>query len=1105
MRKILLITFLLTATALTQVWAQDRVVSGRVVSAEDGTGLPGVNVVLKGTGTGTVSDVDGNYKVTVPAEGGTLVFSFIGLESQETEIGSRSVVDATLASDVKQLTEVVVTAVGIEREKKALGYAVTDLAGDKISQRSEPDALRAIQGKIPGVNIVGGGGAVGQGSNITIRGASSLLGNNQPLWVVDGVPFDNTTYATGSFTSQTTTSNRSFDLDPNNIESMTVLKGAAAAALYGSRASNGVIVVTTKAGKKGTKKGLEVALNTSFSVEDVANLPDVQTRYSQGNNNLYVDGNFGTWGAPFDLSSPAWQIPDNANQILSIDPATGYAWVRHPYDRYSNPNNTPYFPDLANDSVLFKPYDNVRDFLQRGNLMETAVNISGGNEKANFVAGISRMKNEGIIPENQATRTSTNIGGNTTLDNGLFVGGSVTYVNTDMVSPPTSGLYTASPSVTQRLLYTPPNVDINWPFQDSNGNQAFYRPDNDNPWYLAKYAPHTSKVDRYFGNFNIGYDVFEWLNVTYKAGFNGFTDRKMEVLPRTNTLFPTGRIIEDELRRMELDGNLLVTVTRDLSQDINLKAIVGHNANHRIVERQAYQGIGIIVPGINDLDNTQTVAPFGGGKNERAYQAVFTDLSLSYKDYLFLNLTGRNDWTSALPKDNRSYFYGGTSASFIFTDALNITSDFLNSGKIRIGAARVGSDPSPYLTQALLYNTNPSGQGFGNNVASIDFPFAGNNGQTLTDALGNGQLTPEFTSEIEFGTDLRLLKNKVGIDFTYYSRNTTDQIVAIAVPVTSGFSSAVSNIGRVSNKGIEIGLDLTPVSLSNGLTWNIFASFTRNRNVVEELTDGLDEVFVGGYGDDVRIVHQVGQPYGQIRGDVAARSEDGQLLIDPATGKLITSAEEQIIGDPNPDFLLGLTNSFSWKGVTLSALLDYRHGGDMWSGSYNQIYGRGITPGTIPDGPRGREVTLVIPGVIGDPRTQQARLDENGNTIPNTTMLTVNDWFFIHTFGSSGPAEFSIFDQTTIRLREINLSYDLPKSLLGRTPFGSANVSLSGRNLWYNAVNFPSDLNFDPETSSLGSGNVEGISGAQTGNAQGVDFGVVPTTKRYGVNLRLTF
>ncbi|WP_416864457.1 MAG: SusC/RagA family TonB-linked outer membrane protein [Imperialibacter sp.] len=1106
MRKILLITFLFTATALTHVWAQDRTVSGKVVSAEDGTELPGVNVVLKGTATGTVTDIDGNYKITVPSSGGTLVFSFIGLLSQETEIGSRSVIDATMESDVKQLSEVVVTAVGIEREKKALGYAVTELKSDQIAQKSEPDALRALQGKIPGVNIIGAGGAAGQGSNITIRGASSLLGNNQPLWVVDGVPFDNTTYATGSFTSQTTTSNRSFDLDPNTIESMTVLKGAAAAALYGSRAANGVIVVTTKAGKKGTRKGMEISVNTSYSTEKVSNLPDYQTQYTQGNNFLYVDGNFGTWGAPFDLNSPAWQVRENANLIKSIDPATGRPWVAHPYDRYNNPNNTPYFPEFGSDSVLLGTYNTPKDFFQTGGVLETAVNISGGNDKANFVAGLSRMNNQGIVINNEVTRTSMNFGGNTTLDNGIFIGGSMTYVNTDLTSPPSTGLFSGGPSVTQRLLFTPPNVNVKGlPYQDANGNQAFYRPDNDNPYFLAYHAPHTSDVDRYFGNFNIGYDVFEWLNVTYKVGFNGFTDRKLEVLPRSNTAFPTGRIIKDDLRRMELDGNLLVTVSRDLSEHIGLKAIVGHNANLRTVDRQAFQGVGIIVDGINDLDNTQSVTPFGGNKSERAYQAFLADLSFSYKDYLFLNLTGRNDLTSALPKDKRSYFYGGASSSFIFTDALNISNDILNSGKIRVGVAKVGSDPSPYLTQSVLFNTNPSGPGFGNNIAFVDFPFIGTNGQTVSGGLGNGLLTPEFTTEYEIGTDLRLFKNKVGIDFTYYNRNTTDQIVAITVPSTSGFNSAVSNIGKVSNKGIEVGLDLTPVSLPNGFNWNIFASFTRNRNVVEELTEGLDEVFINGFGNSVRVVHAVGLPYGQIKGSVAARSEDGQLLVDPATGKLIQSSEEQIIGDPNPNYILGVTNSFTYKGITLNVLFDYRDGGDMWSGTYNQVYGRGLTTGTVPEGPRGREVTVVIPGVVGDPSTQSAKLDDNGNTIPNTTSLTVNDWYFINTFGSSGPEEFSVFDASTIRLREISLGYSLPKNLLSKTPFGSANISLSGRNLWFKALNFPDDLNFDPETNSLGTGNVEGLSAFQSGNAQGIDLGIIPTTRRYGVNLRFTF
>ncbi|MDX1629188.1 MAG: TonB-dependent receptor plug domain-containing protein, partial [Fulvivirga sp.] len=343
MKKYLLfILMLMFAFTTSESWAQNRTVSGKVTSAEDGSSLPGVNVVVKGTTRGTVTDIEGNYKLAVPEDNGVLVFSFIGLETVEEPIDGRSVIDVQMASDVTQLSEVVVTAVGIERETKALGYAVSNVDGDKIAQKSEPDVVRSLQGKVAGVNIVGAGGAVGEGTNITIRGNSSLLGNNQPLFVVDGVPFDNTTFTTGSFTSRTTASNRSFDIDPNNVESMTILKGAAAAALYGSRAANGVVVITTKAGSgRAARKGLEVSYNSSYSIEEVANLPDYQHRYVQGNNFKYVDGNFGTWGASFDPTAPEWNAGPNQGLIFSIDPVTGFAYVAHPYDRYTDPSATP--------------------------------------------------------------------------------------------------------------------------------------------------------------------------------------------------------------------------------------------------------------------------------------------------------------------------------------------------------------------------------------------------------------------------------------------------------------------------------------------------------------------------------------------------------------------------------------------------------------------------------------------------------------------------------------------------------------------------------------------------------------------------------------------
>ena len=1110
MKKFLLLCFSLAF--VLNAWAQERVVSGKVTAAEDGTTLPGVNVVLKGTTTGTVTDVDGNYRLGVPASGGTLVFSFIGLQTQEVAIGERSIIDVQMGMDVQQLTEVVVTAVGIERERKALGYAVSELGGDKIRQKSEPDIVRSLQGKVAGVNIIGAGGAVGEGTNITIRGNSSLLGNNQPLFVVDGVPFDNSTYTTGSFTSRTTASNRSFDLDPNNIESMTVLKGAAAAALYGSRAANGVIVVTTKSGSgKATKKGLEITLTSGFSAEQVANLPEYQTRYVQGNNFKYVDGNFGTWGASFDPNQPEWQLPINANLIKSIDPATGQPWVAHPYDRYTNPSATPFFGQkYVGDSVLLIPHNTPKDFFRTGNVFETGLSVSGGNETGNITAGVSRSSNEGITPHNTGTRTSVNIGGNMKLDNGLYVGGSASYVRNELTSPPSAGLFTGGTSVTERLLYTPPNVDVKGlPSEDPQGNSAFYRPDNDNPYFLADHAPQKSNVDRYFGNLYFGYDITDWLNVTLKGGFNSYSQQNFGVLPISTNITPTGQITDDRISNREMDYNLIFTATKDLSADFNLKAIVGGNLNKRTTERQAYQGTGIIVRGLNDLDNTQSVLPFGGGITERGYEALFTDLTFGYRDYLFLNLTGRNDWTSTLPVDQRSYFYGGASTSFIFTDAFDVANNWLSYGKLRAGIARVGNDTQAYLTQQVNFFTNNS---LGNNVAAYGFPYTSGapgspafNVQSIGGALGNPELTPEFTTEWEVGTDLRFLNNRLGLELTYYNRSSTDQIVSIPIPRSSGFDSKTVNIGEVTNSGWEAALDITPLQFSNGFRWNIYSVFTRNRNEVVELTNGLDEVFVNGFGNSVQVVHAAGQPYGQIKGQTAERDDAGNLLVDPSTGKLIIGNDLEFIGDPNPDYQIGVTNTFSFKGISLNFLIDYRHGGDMYSGTYNQLYGRGLTQGTIPDGPNGRRITLVIPGVIGDPLTQKAVLDENGNTIPNGTQLTVNDWFFINTFGSAGGDEFSVFDASTIRLREVSLGYDLPKSLLSRTPFGSASITFTGRNLWYKALNFPSDLNFDPETNSLGAGNVIGLDPNQSGNSQGVDFGVIPTTKRFGVNLKLTF
>ncbi|MFA0962691.1 SusC/RagA family TonB-linked outer membrane protein [Roseivirga sp. BDSF3-8] len=1100
--KLLILSLLALALLMQEAMAQQqRPVSGKVTDAADGSGLPGASVVIKGTTRGTVTDVDGNYRLNLPeGSGDVIVFSYVGYETVEEAVNGRTTINIAMEEASLVTSEVVITAIGIEREKDAIGYASESLDAERIQKKAEPDPVRTLQGKVPGVNIIGGGGSVGSGTNITIRGNSSLLGNNQPLFVVDGVPFDNTSYETGSFTSGTASSSRSFDLDPNNIESVNVLKGAAAAALYGSRAANGVVVITTKTGRKGTKKGLEVSFNSSFIVEEVANLPDLQMRYTGGNNFLYVDGNFGTWGAPFavDTTSGAWAVNDNKNLILGYDD-NGNPLVAHPYDQYAD--RAPEFTDAR---VPLVPHNNAEDFFQTGYLLENGLTISGGGPKANFVAGISRMDNEGIVPGNKAERTNVNIGGNVQLDNGLFSRGSITYTRNELDGFPTTGFFTGGVSITERILWLPPNLGLkSYPYQDVNGDQLMYRPSNNNPYFLINNAPHNSLVDRYYGKLSVGFDFTDWLTAEYQMGFNTYTDKRNYTLPISTVGVLQGQVTLDEIRYEELDGNLLITGNRDLNEKLNLRVILGHQVNQRTFNRQSVVGNSIIVRGINDIDNTSTVTPNGGGFERRRYHGVFGDVSLSYMNWAYLNVTARNDWTSALPPDERSYFYGGVSGSVIFSRALGLESDWFEYGKLRAGYASVGNDTDAYLT-STIFGTNPS---LGNNIADFVFPFQNTNGQTLSGVLGNDALRPEITAELELGTELRFLRGRIGLDFTYYDRRSKDQIVPISLPASSGFTSRIGNIGEVSNKGVEIGLNLVPVELENSFRWSIYSAFTRNKNVVEDLGPGVNEIFVAGFGNGVQVVHRVGEEFGLIQGSVAARGPNGELLVDPTTGKLITALQPDIIGNPNPDFLLGVTNTFSYKGLELGFLIDYRHGGDMWSATFNQLYGRGVTTGTIPDHPDGREVTLVIPGVVGDPSTLEAVLDENGNTIRNGTQLTTNDWWFINTFGSAGPNEFSVFDATTIRLREVTLGYSLPASVLEKTPFGSARITLSGRNLWFKALHFPDDLNFDPETSSLGAGNVRstGGGGASSGNAQGVDFGVVPTAKRYGVNLSITF
>lgn len=1045
---------------------QERTITGRVTD-ENNSPVAGVNVTVKGTPTGTSSTADGTYSITVKSQNDTLIFHYVGYIDFIAPLAGRTTLNVQLKPDQVALGEVVITAAGIERNTNTLGYSVTTLGGDDLAQKNEPDPIRALSGKVAGVNIQGGGGVAGGSTNITIRGNSSLGNNNQPLYVVDGIPFDNSTFAPPSGGRSTqgnqSTGNRAYDIDPNNIASLTVLKGAAAAALYGSRAANGAIIITTKAAGSRSRKGTEITVSSSYSAEEIAGLPDYQHLYGQGTNNDYREGVYGSSGSAYSTRPT---IPHPLAALVSaadfpeIFEADGRTPIQVPYQSYAGKSQG--------------------DFFRTGGVFDNAISINSGTEKGNFTVGLGRSQNDGMVPGNNVTRTSLNVGGNIRMDNKFYASGTLNYVMTDRVSPPIGG----SGDIMSNLYYLPTSIDLTGlPYTNPNtGANVYSRAGTDNPYWSIENSPSTSNVDRYYGNFVLGFDPLEWLNIQNSVGFNAYTDRRLDVLGKGSWVYANGSMIADNIYRQELDNTLLITATKDFGTDYSLRVILGNNVNQRLTQRSVFYGDNIITAGINDISNTSTIV-LGNLPNNRAkimqrYYAFFGDVTLDYKTWGSLNLVARNDVSSTLPKENRSYLYGGANGSFIFTEAFDIKNAILSFGNVRLGYTRVGNEASPYLTQNV-YTANVAtggiGAPFSNGVASNVSTM------TLSDIFTNSNLQPEFITEFEVGTEMRFFNSKITFDFTYYHKKSTSQIFTVSSAPSTGYTDRIINLGQTSNKGFEIGLNATPFRSTTGVTWDINANFTKNKNMVDDL---------GGYAQLVygNNVHIAGQPYGMIYRGMYARDDEGNILVNPQTGKPIASSTAGPIADPQPRFFAGLNNSLSYKNFSLDVLFDWKEGGAIFAGDVGQAMARGVTRDT-----EDRMLLYIGPGVLGNVNTLEALRDENGNKIPNNTAIPVIDYYFSGGYGPGGIAEGTVFDATVFRLREISLGYSIPKNLLAKTPFGSAFISISGRNLWYKAPNFPKYMNYDPEVSTGAANNA------------GADAGGVPTSRRYGVNLRFSF
>ncbi|QHT65984.1 SusC/RagA family TonB-linked outer membrane protein [Rhodocytophaga rosea] len=1049
MKRNLLIGLLFTLCVLQQAWAQTRTVTGTVRGATDKSPLPGVNVVIKGTTSGTTTNLDGQYSLPVP-ENATLVFSFIGFSAQEVLVGNRAVIDLQMEEDVTKLTEVVVTAVGIQREKASLGYAVQEVKGNMVTDAREPNIVNALAGKIAGVQINSSGGQPGSSSRITIRGNSSVLGNNQPLFVVDGIPVDNSQNFGGgqldgngrgngdSPLFNGSSSNRGVDLDPNIIESISVLKGAAASALYGSRAANGVILITTKTGKAvAGKKGHTISFNTTMGWDE-ARIAGFQDKYLQGLNGKYRNG---------EQVGRGGYSEEGAN----LDPRSTRAWGPH-IDSVSQ---------AVIDSIG-RPqlYDPRKDFFQTGRSYDNSINISGGNEMFNYFTSYSDFRQTGIVPNSEFKRHSFLAKAGVTLSEKLKATASINYVKS-YNQWLTEG--NGARSYLYGLYFTPPSYNIR-PYRYEDGSQRNFSANFNNPLWLAENNNLSSDVDRFIANTTLTYQVLPWLSITERVGLDTYLDSRKEKVNIGTVGRLQGSMYDENLQWREVNSDLIVTANKTFSSDFNATFMLGNNINSRFLQRELQRGTGLNIPGFYNIQNAALITA-SENTDQRRLIGIYAQATFDYRSMIFLTLTGRNDWSSTLPKGENSYFYPSASLGFVFTEPLGLTnSAIFPFGKLRMSYAAIGNDAPTYSLTSTYSQSNPGDGQRGN----IQYPFQGINGFELTNIQGNPNLKPERTTEFEIGLDLQFLRNRFRIDAAYYKRRSVDQIFPVPVSPATGFIQRLTNSGEISNEGLELVVGGTPVKAGD-FSWDAQIVFTKNVSKVVALAPGVETIRLGGFTSPSIFIKE-GEKYGVIWGQGFKRNEQGKLLIDE-DGLPVLSDALGAIGNIQPDWTSGIRNTFSWKGLSLSALVDIRKGGDILN--FDQYYSTFYGTAKITEA---RNTTIVYDGVsesTGEP-----------NTIP-----VLRDQNYWQNFYSLYDENF-VEDGSFIKVRDINLSYALPQTLLSKTPFRSLRVSAIGRNLF-----IKSDFSYaDPEGSLYGSSN-----------AQGFYHSVTPGSKSYTVGLSATF
>lgn len=1044
--KKLLLSLLILLAGYSLVYAQKNI-TGKVTDRKDGAPIAGVSVSVKDNTLTTQTNAKGEFSLSAVPNNATLVFTNVGYKSVETKLGSGNAVSVSLEEDAKQLTEVVVTANAVKREAKSLGYATTTITNAELTRGKDRSVLNSLQGKVAGVQISGSSGGVGSSTRIVFRGGTSITGNNQALIVVDGIPIDNSqTDAGDNLNNQVDAGNRGNDINPEDVESVTLLKGPAAAALYGTRAANGALIITTKTGKSLKGKRSEVVFTSSYNMESILKLPEYQNEYGQGGQGAPDSRENFSWGPRFDGSIRPW-----GQQI--------------------------------GDSQRVKPYtglkNNVKEFFDIGSTLTNNISFAQNNDKSSFFLSFNNVDQKGIMPGTEYKRNSIKLSGTADISDKVYSSATVNYIR----SKGDLSVQGQGNSPYDQVLQTPRDIsllelkDYKNKFNDLNGYYGAYTV---NPWYFLGEDSYTSVVDRILGNVQVGYKPVKWIDISLRVGTDVSNDKRKQIESKrvidpnsqnAGNNFP-GRYAETSISIREFSSDLIATAKRNLTKDLALSVLLGHNIRQRNVETQFSQINSLTIPFYYNLANSGQPPVTTNGTILRRLYGVYSDINLSYKNYLFLGITGRNDWSSTLPKGKNNFFYPSVNSSFVFSDAFKMPR-FISYGKIRASAAQVGNDAAPYLLESVFV-TGLVGDGQQN--SQITFPLNGVPGFTQANAIGNPDIKPEITTSYELGLELGFLKNRITIEGTIYSNRSKDQIITVPIAATSGYTTQTLNAGLITNKGIELLVKGTPVRNKN-FSWDITGTFTRNRNKVVELFPGTEQLALGGFAGGT-VVAQVGQPYGSFFGSSFLRSPDGNIVVDAATGYPITDPQAKIHGNVQPDFLAGINNSFSYKSFSLSFLFDARKGGVFFSRTQSLQEFVGTDPRTLYN----NRQAFVVPGSVV--RTT------DGKYIPNTTPVqnAENYW----TGFSSPTAMEHLVDASFIKLREVSLTYRLPSSLFKNKGIKGVVVGLSGRNLalWTAKENTYSD----PETSSFG-----------TGNVQGFEYGTIPSLRNYGANIRVTF